>query len=145
MIERLALPIAYALDQARWLINSNYRIFGLMNLGPVQPSLVSLGRLKARGVYEKARRRAPAYRAFLGEQRADRQSEAGEHATPLRHAISLLDLRVSAVHQAVCGDDHDRSGPVRSSRDRRRGRPLGGLEIEPSKGFQDGALIVRRV
>ncbi|HLY01859.1 MAG TPA: hypothetical protein VKR56_05105 [Candidatus Cybelea sp.] len=71
MIERLALPIAYVLDQARRLINSDYRIFGLMNLGPVQPALVSLGRLKARGVYEKARRRSPAYRAFLAEQRAD--------------------------------------------------------------------------
>jgi phenylacetate-CoA ligase len=68
VIEKAALPLTALLDQLRRFINWSPPLYALMNTGAVQPLLTYLGRIKARGVYEKARRHAPAYRAFLAEQ-----------------------------------------------------------------------------
>ncbi len=68
MIEKAALPLTAVLDQLRRFINWSPPLYALMNTGAVQPLLAFLGRIKARGVYEKARRHAPAYRAFLAGQ-----------------------------------------------------------------------------
>jgi phenylacetate-coenzyme A ligase PaaK-like adenylate-forming protein len=91
LLSRVLVQLAlWPLWLVRVFISIDSRSYLLLSIGPLQPLLARVGRLRARAVYYKARASCPAYQQFLAAQ-------AYQHRRPWR----LVDLPVMTKENYV--------------------------------------------